>query len=128
METTEENEDDTGAEAETEAGVPTGDVRENTGDEVLNETKGLVAAILNADTAETAIEVEAEIGETTDAKIGEVRGETRDDREIGADSGIARDQGSTDDGALDRVLVVTIKVPSFKVVTLQDCYIEVHAL
>lgn len=43
METTEEKEDDTGA--ETGVGVPTGDGRETTGDEVLIETKGIAAVI-----------------------------------------------------------------------------------
>lgn len=121
METTEEKGDDTGA--ETGVGVPTGDVRKTTGDEVLIEMKGIAAVILSADTAETAIGVEAEIGETTHVMTGEVRGETRDDRETGAGSGIVRDQGSTDDGALGRVLVETIDMPSvqrlliYKIVT-----------
>ncbi|KAM0523052.1 hypothetical protein ACHAPE_001544 [Trichoderma viride] len=125
---TEENEDGTGAEAETGVGAPTGDVRETTGDEVLIETKGTAAVILNADTAETAIGVEAQIGETTDVMTGEATGETRDDREIGAGSGIVRDPGSTDDGALDRVLVEMIDVPLFKCCYLQDCYRDVHFL
>ncbi|KAK1244113.1 hypothetical protein MKX08_002251 [Trichoderma sp. CBMAI-0020] len=123
METIEENDGDTGAEAETGAGVPTGDVIETTGDGVLIETKGVAAVILNADTVETVTGVEAEIGETTDVMTGEVTGETRDDREIGAGSDIVRDQGSTGDGALGRVLVETIDAPSvprlliYKIVT-----------
>lgn len=120
METTEENEDGTGAEAEaeTEVEAPTDDVTETIGDAVLivprDETKGIAAgiAIVIADTAETAIEVEAEIGEATDVMMGEMRGETRDvtrsDREIGAGSVIVRDQGSTDDGAQGQILVEKI--------------------
>lgn len=114
METTEENEDGTGAEVETGAGAPTGDGIETTGDEVLIETKEIAAVILNADIAEIAIGVEAQIGETTDVMTGEATGETRDDREIGAGSGTVHDPGSTDGGALDRVLVETTDVPLFK--------------
>lgn len=132
METTEGKEDGTGAEVETGVEVPAGVVRETTGDEVLIETKGVAAVILNADTAETAIGVEAEIGETTDVMTGEVRDETRDDREIGAGSGIARDQGNIGDGALGQVLVEMIDAPSvqrlllYKIVTLQIISKDTH--
>jgi hypothetical protein len=128
MVTTEENEDGIGAEAETGAGAPTGDVRETTGDEVLIETKGIAAVILSADIAEIAIGVEAQIGETTDAMTGEATGETTDDREIGVGSGIVHVPGSTDDGALDRVLVEMTDVPLFKCCYLQDCSTDVHFL
>lgn len=121
METTEENEDGTGAEAETEVGAPIGDVIETIDDEVLivprDETKGIATGIVIVDTAETAMEIEAETREMTNVMTREARGETRGDREIGAGSGIVRDQGSIDDGALDRIHVETINVAVFN----KDC-------
>lgn len=119
METIEENEDGTGAEAETEAGALTGVATEIIGGVVLivprDETKETATGIGIgiADTVEIVKEVEAETGETTDVTMGEMRGETSDGREIGAGSGIARDQGSADDGVLGQILVAKINAAVF---------------
>ncbi|GFP55703.1 multiple myeloma tumor-associated protein 2 homolog [Trichoderma asperellum] len=135
METIEENEDGTGAEAETEAGALTGVATEIIGGVVLivprDETKETATGIGIgiADTVEIVKEVEAETGETTDVTMGEMRGETMgemrgetmgemrgetsDGREIGAGSGIARDQGSADDGVLGQILVAKINAAVF---------------
>lgn len=114
MGTTEENEDDTGAEAETEAGALTGAATETVGDAALivprDETNEIATGIgiAIADSVEIVKEVEAEIGETTDVMMGEMRGETSDGREIGAGSDTVRDQGSADDGVLEQILAAMI--------------------